>query len=55
MGQWEVEIERVTAKGKGLNPFFFSSGSLKDAGQPEKIGEVGGVSGGRRQWPHYAC
>ena len=24
-------------------------------GNPGKKGEVGGVSGGRRQGPHYAC
>ena len=48
MRKWEVEFERVKAKGKSLNPFF-SSGGLEDAGQPGKKEEVGGVLGGRRK------
>ena len=35
--KWEVEFERVKAKGNGLNPFFLSGGP-KDVGQPEKKG-----------------
>ena len=54
MRKWKVEFGRVKAKGKGLNPFF-SSGGPKDAGQPGKKKEVGGVSGGRRQRAYYAC
>ena len=35
-----MELERVKAKGRGLNPFFFSSrAAQKEAGQPGKKGE----------------
>ena len=40
---------------KRSQPVFFPSGGPKDAGQPGKKRRVGGVSGGRRQGPHYAC
>ena len=52
--EWEGGVGKGKVQGEKVSTRFFSRAARKDAGQPGKKGEVGGVTGGR-WWESSLC